>query len=433
MIRPSSTPPAAARRLLGGAPALAGAALLVAACGRAPAPVEVEAASQVMGTFLDVRAWAADSSSAGSAAEAARRAVARVDSLMSTYRDDSEVSALARAAGTGRWTRLSPETLEVLTTALGWARRSGGAFDPTVGPLMTAWGFHGGEPSRPDSAALARAREAVGWQGVEVDTAGRRARLVRPGARLDFGAIAKGYALDRALAAMEAKGASAGYVDLGGNVSVFGPPPRGGDAWVLGVRHPRRPDELMATIRLARGSVATSGDYEQMFVEDGVRYAHIMDPRTGEPARGVVAVTVAAPDGVTADALSTLLYVLGPEEGRAFLDRELPGRGVSALWVRDTGGREVTAADVTVAPGAADVELALPDSAPQSARPRGSAPGPRVPGLDPLAAARLPTPPACAASSRRRGGAPAGAWCRSPRTRWSPPPRARRSSMGSRT
>lgn len=322
--------------------------------------MDLEEGTTVMGTLLRVTARAPDSATARSAIEAGMRAVARVDSLMSTYKPDSEVSALGRAAGTGEWIPLSAETVEVLAAALDWARRSGGAFDPTVEPLMEAWGFRSDEPRRPDPAALARARALVGWEGVELDRSGGRARIQRPGGKLDFGAIAKGYALDRAVAAMRGSGALAGMVDLGGNVNVFGRPLSARERWVLGVRHPRATRTLMATVTLDSGSVSTSGDYEQLFEEGGVRYGHVMDPREGAPARGVVAVTAVAPDGMTADALSTLLFVLGPERGKAFLEREFPAGTVSALWARDPGGRELTSGDVVVAGAADRVRLELP-------------------------------------------------------------------------
>ena len=308
-------------------------------------PARVDGAWPVMGTILRITALAADEATGRGALEAGRVAVFRVDSLMSTYKPDSEISVLNAAAGTGAWTALSPWTEEVLAASLRWARRSGGAFDPTVGPLMRAWGFRGGPKRPPDPAALATARAHVGWQAVTLDTAGHRARLERPAMALDFGGVAKGYALDRALDEMRRAWALSGMADLGGNVAVYGPAPSG-DGWRLGIRHPRRTAETMGRVTLERGSVATSGDYEQMFEVEGVRYGHIMDPRTGAPARGIVAVTVAAPDGLLADVLSTTLFVMGPEAGGRLLEHAFPDGGVTALWVLDAGSRPVDRAHV---------------------------------------------------------------------------------------
>jgi thiamine biosynthesis lipoprotein len=153
--------------------------------------------------------------------------------------------------------------------------------------------------------------------------------------RLDFGAIAKGYAVDLAVEALRAAGVRSGMVDLGGNLRFFGAPPEPGGR-LVGLRDPRSPDAAIAVVRLDSGAVATSGDYERFFVHDGVRYSHIIDPRTGWPARGVAGVSVIAPTGIASDALSTSLFVLGPERGCALARAE----GVEALWVLDAGDHD---------------------------------------------------------------------------------------------
>lgn len=324
--------------------------------------VRLERGWPVMGTLLRASAAAPDSAAANRALEAARSAVFRVDSLMSTYRDDSDLSRINAAAGSGRWVPVAASTARVLEAALSWARISGGAFDPTAGPLASAWGFHRGEPAVPPPARSDSAARLVGWRLVERDTAGRGVRLPRAGMRLDFGAIAKGWALDRAVRAMREAGAVGGTVDLGGNVSVFGRPPRARDRWRLGIRHPRREGRLAGTLALDSGSVATSGDSEQFVVEDGTRYSHVMDPRTGRPARGVVQVTVTAARGIDADALSTALFVLGPEEGRALLESPAVRRRApraTAAWILDPGpgGAFGRAELVCAGPQAGSVEL----------------------------------------------------------------------------
>lgn len=342
-----------------------------------------------MGTMLHVTARAPDSAAAEGAVGGARDRVLAADSLMSTYRPESEVSRVNRAAGRDRPVRVSPETAAVLREALRWARVTGGAFDPTAGPLARAWGFHEGEPRPPAPAARDSAARLVGWERVEWSAEDRSVRLPEEGMRLDLGAVAKGHALDEAVEAMRARGAEAGMVDLGGNLRVFGSPPGGapgagpdgGDgrkgagrdarpetrsrAWRLGIRHPRRDGGLLGTLSLDSGSVATSGDSEQFFERDGVRYSHIMDPRSGRPARGVAQVTVVAGEASTADALATALFVLGPDRGLEWLrgnDRLGRGRGrlSLALWVRDPEGGPVCPRHVVRAgPMAETVELAL--------------------------------------------------------------------------
>lgn len=323
----------------------------------------------VMGTLLELTAVAPDSGTARDALSAGRTAVFRLDSLLSTYRPGSEISRLNRRAGTGRWSRLSPATAGALREALLWAERTGGAVDPTVGPLVEAWGFSGGRPAVPDPASLDSARRLVGWKAVERAEQGRRARLLRRGMRLDFGAVGKGLALEEALAAMRASGAVGGMADLGGQVSVFGQPVGEASDWRLGIRHPRAEGRLFGTLEVDSGSVATSGDAEQFFVTDrGTRYSHIMDPREGRPARDVAQVTVVAPDGSTADALATALFVLGPERGRSWLrSRDRLGRGDGqlrlVLWVRDPGQAPVCPEHVVRAgPEAAALELDFADA-----------------------------------------------------------------------
>lgn len=323
--------------------------------------VDVSGQWPVMGTFFNARSYAPDSASARASLAAGARAVFRVDSLMSTWKPESEISRLNTAAGSAAWTPLSRETLEVLLASQQLASLSGGAFDVTVGPLMWAWGFRGaGEPHLPARATLDSARALVGNRLLEVDSAGRRARLRKRGAAVDLGAIAKGYALDLAAAAMRAAGTVAGTVDLGGNVLVFGPPPGGRDAWVIGILDPRDPAATIGEIRLRAGSVATSGDYEQFFEVGGIRYSHIMDPARGQPARGVLQATVVAPTGLQSDGLSTTLFVLGPERGRAVLGGPF-ARGAAAIWVRDS--LPLDARDVVVAGAAPErIHISLPDT-----------------------------------------------------------------------
>lgn len=319
-------------------PLVLAAVLLVLGCGARPesaeidpgaAPVApVERAWPVMGTMLRVVVWQPDGDAALPVLREVRRAVTAVDSLMSNYRADSDVSRIGAAAGSGAWTPVSAETLEVLEAALDHARSSGGAFDPTVGPVVDVWGFYRERGAMPSTGALDSARALVGWQHVEVDRAQRRVRLPRAGMQLDFGAIAKGYAVDLALEAAARAGAERVMVDLGGNIGVLGDAPAGG-AWPLGLRHPRE-QRPFAVVDVDTGAIATSGDYERYFVHQGIRYAHVVDPRTGWPVRGVASVSVLAPTGLTSDVLSTTLFVLGPERGCAEV-ATLPG--VAAVWV----------------------------------------------------------------------------------------------------
>lgn len=293
----------------------------------------------VMGTLLEATVWGLDDEAAGTVMRAVRAAVGRVDTLMSNYRDDSDISRVNRAAGTGEWVAVDTATLHVVEAALRVARSSGGAFDPTVGPAVDVWGFYREQGAVPVAGALDSARALVDHGRVHTRASPPAIRLATHGMRLDLGAIGKGYAVDRALAAAAGSGASGLMIDLGGNIGVAGRPPGGGD-WPLGLRHPRREGRAFAVFEVGAGAVATSGDYERFFVVDGVRYAHILDPRSGRPVQGIASVSVLAPTGTDSDALSTTLFVLGPDAGC----RSVPA-DASVIWVLAPRDGEETRAD----------------------------------------------------------------------------------------
>jgi thiamine biosynthesis lipoprotein len=313
-----------------------GGAASTAWVGSDTAPRPVVRAWPVMGTMLQVSVWDADTAVALAAMTAARAAVFRVDTLMSVYQAGSELSAVNRRAGTDSATTLSPWTAEVLDSALAIAAASGGGLDVTVGPLVDAWGFYRHQGAIPPQAVRDSIAPLVGWRQVRFDRATRRASLPRRGMRLDFGGIAKGFALDRALDALRAAGIRRAVVDLGGNFAVLGSAPMG-PRWSIGLKNPFEPDEVFAAVQLDGGAVGTSGDYEQFFEAGGVRYSHLFDPRTRQPARGIASVSVIAPSGILSDALSRPFFVMGPEEGCRLAARY---PGVEAVWVRNPGEEE---------------------------------------------------------------------------------------------
>jgi thiamine biosynthesis lipoprotein len=295
----------------------------------------------VMGTMLGITVWGRDAEVLMRAVRAARDSVRLVDSLMSTYRPESEVTRINARAG-GAPQRVSAQTLHVLLQARRLWHLSGGSFAPTVGPLVEAWGFHGHSGRVPSDRELDSLRRLVGFGRVEIDSAASTVRLADRGMRLDLGGIAKGYALDLARAALADASPRGGMVDLGGNVLVFGRPPR--DArWTIGIRHPRRNETLLGTVSIDSGAVATSGDYEHYYRIDGIRYGHLIDPVTGRPRRGVIAATAIGPRGEWSDGVSATFFLAGPVRGAALAD-SLPG--VAGLWVTDPGSRPLTARDV---------------------------------------------------------------------------------------
>jgi thiamine biosynthesis lipoprotein len=310
-----------------------------------------------MGTFATVRVPASDRSGLEALTGTAKGIFEGIDLALSTYKPDSEISRLNRAAGDGP-VQVSPRTLQILRTSARYGELTGGAFEPTLGPLIRKWGFSGGKaPSRPLDAEEVKAElERVGMRHLKVE--GATAFLELPGMSIDLGGIAKGFAVDLACDEILRRGARSFIVDLGGNLRCSGG--NGGRPWRVGVRNPFRQASadggLVGVLRLGDGAaVATSGNYEQFIEIGGERYTHIIDPRTGRPTKGMAGVTVVSPTATEADALSTALFVLGPDEGRKVLAR-CPGS--AAIWIPDKQPVELL-----VAPGLETVFEPFPEFA----------------------------------------------------------------------
>lgn len=310
--------------------------------GTSPRMVRVSRAWPVMGTMFVATVWTTDSAHAPAALGAAHDAVRLVDSLMSTYRPESEISAVNAAAGRAEPVRVSSHTMTVLRKARLYWQLSGGAFDPTVGPIVRAWGFERNGGHRPSRSALDSLRALVEFGAVSLDSVHGTVRLPRAGMRLDLGGIAKGYALDLARRALADPSIRGGTVDLGGNLLMFGRPPSGG-YWRVAIVNPRHAEAAIAELALDSGAVATSGDYEHFVIIDGRRYGHLIDPRTARPSSGILSATAVGPLGEWSDGLSATLFLLGRERGRALVD-SVPGIG--GLWVVDRGQRAIAARDV---------------------------------------------------------------------------------------
>jgi thiamine biosynthesis lipoprotein len=276
-----------------------------------------------MGCTCTVRVCGLGAAEARAATAAALDEIDRVDRLLSHYRADSPLSRLNGEAARGP-VAVDRELVDVLALCLRWARETDGAFDVTVGPLMTAWGFFRGEGRVPSAAELAAARERVGARHVALDAAAGTVRFDREGVSLDLGGIGKGYAVDRAVAVLRARGVRAALVNAGGS-SVYGlGRPPSADAWSIDVEDPGRSGHTVSTVRLRDRALSVSGRSVKSFEEKGVVYAHVMDPRTGRPVRGVDGVVVLSDDATTGDALDNALFVLGVEAGRALVGR-FPG------------------------------------------------------------------------------------------------------------
>jgi len=298
-----------------------------AGCGRQPQPATVKQAREVMGTLAEVTAVAPDETTARAAVEAAYAALEQVNSLMSDYRDDTEISRL-NALPAGESLVVSPETFFVLQRSSEVSRASNGAFDITCRPLVSLWKQAGRDNRLPDQATLSSTLAAVGWTKLTLDPPSRRVTKTADGMQIDLGGIAKGYALDQAAERMKAAGATCGLIDVGGDIVAVGKQANG-DPWRIGVQHPFQ-SGLMLKLSLTDRAVATSGTQQRFTVIGNHRYSHIIDPRTGRPAEQAPSVTVVARDGITADAWATVFSVLSVQEGLEKA-KELPD--VDVMWI----------------------------------------------------------------------------------------------------
>ena len=270
--------------------------------------------TETMGTWASLTIVTADSTAVSDIAEKALLVFHRVDSLMSNWTDNSDIARINREAGK-RATAVHPEVAAVLGFAQRVSRDSGGAFDITVEPLVRLWGFLGGKPRVPQQQQIDAVLARIGSDKVHFDDESQTVRFDNKDVRIDLGGIAKGYAVDRVATALRAAGATNALVDLSGNMIALGSATTH-EGWYVGIRDPSGEHAHLARIKIRDRAVATSGDYEQFVDDDGQRYGHILNPRTGWSARGLSSVTVVAGRAMACDAWATALFVLGPVKAR---------------------------------------------------------------------------------------------------------------------
>ncbi|MEW6648709.1 MAG: FAD:protein FMN transferase [Chloroflexota bacterium] len=262
----------------------------------------------MMGTLVDIQARESDREKAERAIAAAFAEMRRLDRLFSTT-EEGEVWAVNHNPDES--VEVGTDLYNLLLSSDAMWRLSEGAFDAGLNNLIELWGFGTHSQGMPSPQALEAARQSSGWASVRLE----ENRIARPpGLGLNFGGIAIGYAVDRAIAVLQEHGITSALVNAGGEIRTLG------SNWVIGIRHPRRPNDIIARIRPGDLAVATSGDYEQYFIVDGRRYHHLLDPHTGYPAQGVQSVTILAPTCTDADGLSTAVFVLGIQQGLALIE-----------------------------------------------------------------------------------------------------------------
>ncbi|HIP53021.1 MAG TPA: FAD:protein FMN transferase [Chromatiales bacterium] len=284
----------------------------------------------IMGTRISVQLWSDDSAAAEEAIDAVMAEMHRIDALMSPFKTDSQLARVNREAAE-RPVPVSPELFELVRRALRVSVLSGGAFDITFASVGYAYDYR--NRKRPDEHWVRAHLDRIDYRHVDLDEESRTIRFRLPGVRIDLGGIAKGHAVDRAIALLKQRGIRQALVSAGGDSRLLGD--HRGRPWNIGIRDPRRKDTSTAVLPLADTAISTSGDYERYFEAGGRRYHHILSPSTGRSVDQARSVTILGPDATTTDALSTSVFVLGPERGMALVER-LPG--IDAVIV-DAQGR----------------------------------------------------------------------------------------------
>jgi thiamine biosynthesis lipoprotein len=301
--------------------------------------LRVENSLDAMGTTFTVVAYGPDQNVLIAATEQAFEEVRRLDRMLSNYRPESELSQINRF-GAERPVAVGPELFRLLVACVEYGRLSEGTFDITVGPLMKVWGFYKGSGRLPHRAEIRGVLGKVGYKNILLDEKAQTVRLARPGMELDPGGVGKGYAVDRVVAVLEESGLQSALVTAGGSsIYALGTPP-GEPGWKVKIRNPKNPRETIDEMTLRDLSMSTSGNYEKFFRAEGKLYSHIMDPRTGFPAQGMLSVSVVSPKTLDSEVWAKPFYILGrewaarnrPKGFRVFLCEDKAG--MACAWLQ---------------------------------------------------------------------------------------------------
>ena len=304
-------------------------------------PPRIVLETAAMGTLVRIVAYTGPGADEAAVRRAIGRAIdefRRIDRLMSNWRPDSEVSAVNARAG--ERVRVGDDTYRVLDKSLWAGRISSGVFDITFETMGDLWKFGDAaeaQPTVPSSRAIAEKKALLGFAKIELDPRSEEVRIPK-GRRIGLGGIAKGYAVDRAADVLRREGVQSFVLQAGGDIYAAGRKPDG-EPWSTGIQDPRAArGSMFATLELSDQGLSTAGDYERFFVVNGKRYHHIIDPRTGYPATASRAVSVSAPDSLTADAVDDCVFILGPQKGLELVE-SLPDVGAvivdadNKVWV----------------------------------------------------------------------------------------------------
>jgi FAD:protein FMN transferase len=290
--------------------------LLVVALVVRPAQAEwLQGEQAIMGTRCVVELWSEDRARGQAAIDAVFTEFRRIDALMSTYKPESELSRVNENAATTP-VPVSRELYDLLATSIEYSKLTRGAFDITYASVGYLYDYRAHR--HPDAATIASALPGIDYRHIQLDPERLSVRFRRPEVRVDLGGIAKGYAVDRGIAVLQALGIDRAMVNAGGDTRIIGD--RLGRPWIVGIRHPDDEHKVVLRIPLTDTAMSTSGDYERYFEEDGVRYHHILDPKTGRSASKLRSVTIIAATATRSDALTKSVFVMGAEDGIRFID-----------------------------------------------------------------------------------------------------------------
>jgi len=291
----------------------------------------------LMDTIVSITVVADSKDMAEKAIEKTFAEITRFGDLINFYSDTSELAGINRNAGIHS-VKVSPETLDVIEKAVFAAEKSGGAFDPTIGPIIKLWDFL--NKKKPTEAEILQALPLVKYKDILIDRADATIFLKRKGMMIDLGGIAKGYAADLAVESLKKEGILSGLVSIAGDIRTFGMKPDK-SPWTIGIKNPRQTaekDEIIAKIRLTDKAISTAGDYERFFLLEGKRYHHLLDPKSGYPAELCRSVSVIADKGVITDGFDNAVFILGPEKGMKLV-KEM---GMDAIIIDSSGTIHMT-------------------------------------------------------------------------------------------
>ncbi|MBX2818011.1 MAG: FAD:protein FMN transferase [Saprospiraceae bacterium] len=289
-------------------------------------------ALSLMGTDFEITVVARDQQKAQEAILMATTEIKRIESLISSWDPDSQTSLINQQAGIAP-VAVDAELFNLIKRSLAISQLTDGAFDISFAGTDKIWSFDGKEHAMPSQATISESVSRVGYEKIQLDDSARTVFLPEKGMKIAFGAIGKGYAADRAKQLLQGNGIEAGIINASGDLASWGMLPEG-KPWTVAITNPLNPDHAFGVLPIHEGSVVTSGNYEKYALIDGLRYAHIIDPRSGLPSRGIVSATVFCGRAELGDALATSLFVIGVSTG---LDRINQMPGVECIIVDDNG------------------------------------------------------------------------------------------------